>query len=97
MFRFFTGFPGREVLVSYRSYLVLDLSLRESAIHFNEEYGKIVDFPLVLPGGCLIELLITSEDVIHSWTVNGLGVKCDAVPGRLNSAYLKGLRPGYSC
>lgn len=28
--------------------------------------------------------LITSADVIHSWTVPSLGIKVDAIPGRLN-------------
>jgi len=30
------------------------------------------------------QLLITSIDVIHSWTVPAIGVKVDAIPGRLN-------------
>nr|AEG66977.1 cytochrome c oxidase subunit 2 [Hoplopleura pacifica] len=29
-------------------------------------------------------LLVTSADVIHSWTVPALGVKVDAIPGRVN-------------
>ncbi|PTQ40273.1 hypothetical protein MARPO_0041s0129 [Marchantia polymorpha] len=29
-------------------------------------------------------MIITSADVLHSWAVPSLGVKCDAVPGRLN-------------
>lgn len=29
-------------------------------------------------------MLITSGDVIHSWAVSSLGVKVDAIPGRLN-------------
>jgi cytochrome c oxidase subunit 2 len=35
-----------------------------------------------------IRFLITSEDVIHSWTVPSFGIKLDAIPGRLNSAIL---------
>jgi cytochrome c oxidase subunit 2 len=41
--------------------------------------------PLLLPIGIKIKLNVTSEDVIHSWTVRGFGIKTDAVPGRLNS------------
>jgi len=44
-----------------------------------------VDNYLVLPINTSIRLIITSNDVIHSWTVPSLGVKCDAMPGRLNS------------
>nr|YP_615041.1 cytochrome c oxidase subunit II [Thaumamermis cosgrovei]ABF48143.1 cytochrome c oxidase subunit 2 [Thaumamermis cosgrovei]ABF48155.1 cytochrome c oxidase subunit 2 [Thaumamermis cosgrovei] len=39
---------------------------------------------LVLPVSFNIRLLISSEDVIHSWTIPSLGVKMDATPGRLN-------------
>jgi len=43
-----------------------------------------VDNRLVVPEGTMIRCLVGSEDVIHSWAVPGLGVKIDAVPGRLN-------------
>nr|YP_086816.1 cytochrome c oxidase subunit II [Trialeurodes vaporariorum]AAU14222.1 cytochrome oxidase subunit II [Trialeurodes vaporariorum] len=43
-----------------------------------------VDNSLVIPLGLKIRLLISSFDVLHSWTVPSLGVKVDAVPGRLN-------------
>ena len=40
---------------------------------------------LFLPTGVKIKIGISSADVIHSWTVNALGVKVDAVPGHLNN------------
>jgi hypothetical protein len=43
-----------------------------------------VDERLVLPTNSLVRLLVTSADVIHSWAVPSLGVKIDAIPGRLN-------------
>nr|UFI48583.1 cytochrome c oxidase subunit II [Amalda bellonorium] len=43
-----------------------------------------VDHRMVLPIQTDIRILVTSADVIHSWTVPSLGVKVDAVPGRLN-------------
>jgi cytochrome c oxidase subunit 2 len=45
-----------------------------------------VDSRLVLPNQILIRFCVTSSDVIHSWTLNGAGVKIDAVPGLLNTA-----------
>jgi cytochrome c oxidase subunit 2 len=39
---------------------------------------------LVLPFHLGARFLVTSEDVIHSWTIPSIGVKVDAVPGRLN-------------
>lgn len=43
-----------------------------------------VDHRVVLPTRTDIRVLVTSADVIHSWTVPSLGIKADAVPGRLN-------------
>lgn len=43
-----------------------------------------VDHRVVLPTETDVRVLVTSADVIHSWTVPSLGVKVDAIPGRLN-------------
>ncbi len=43
-----------------------------------------VDNRLVLPSFISSLMLIGSADVLHSWTVPILGVKVDAIPGRLN-------------
>ena len=50
-----------------------------------------VDNPVVLPVDTHIRVLVTAADVLHSWAVPSLGVKSDAVPGRLNqmSIYIK--------
>jgi len=39
-------------------------------------------------------LLITSADVLHSWSIPSFGIKVDACPGRLNQATLFIKRPG---
>jgi heme/copper-type cytochrome/quinol oxidase subunit 2 len=38
----------------------------------------------VVPSQENIRALITSNDVLHSWSIPSLGIKMDAVPGRLN-------------
>ena len=43
-----------------------------------------VDKAPTLPIKTHIRLLITSADVLHCWTIPSIGVKIDAVPGRLN-------------
>nr|UXB58214.1 cytochrome c oxidase subunit II [Lampetra richardsoni] len=53
-----------------------------------------VDHRIVVPMESPIRMLITSEDVIHSWTIPSLGVKMDAVPGRLNQSTFTTVRPG---
>lgn len=53
-----------------------------------------VDNRAVIPFQAEVRLLVTAADVIHSWTVPALGVKADAVPGRLNQLRLVASRPG---
>lgn len=53
-----------------------------------------VDNRVLLPIHTPIRLLITAEDVIHSFAVPAFGVKIDAIPGRLNHFPLYILRPG---
>nr|AIA77323.1 cytochrome c oxidase subunit II [Trichonephila clavata] len=43
-----------------------------------------VDNCLVIPYDTDIRMIVSSSDVIHSWTIPSLGVKVDAIPGRLN-------------
>nr|BAD20554.1 cytochrome oxidase subunit II [Buergeria buergeri] len=43
-----------------------------------------VDNRMVIPIGTTTRALVTAEDVLHSWAVPTLGVKTDAIPGRLN-------------
>nr|YP_010531127.1 cytochrome c oxidase subunit II [Runaria punctata]UXW93349.1 cytochrome c oxidase subunit II [Runaria punctata] len=52
------------------------------------------DTLLILPINTPIRLLVTSTDVIHSWTVPSLGIKIDAIPGRLNQITTIISRPG---
>jgi cytochrome c oxidase subunit 2 len=40
--------------------------------------------PVELPSYVSIRCLVTSNDVLHSWAVPSLGMKVDAVPGRIN-------------
>nr|YP_009231984.1 cytochrome c oxidase subunit II [Tegula lividomaculata]AMA07345.1 cytochrome c oxidase subunit II [Tegula lividomaculata] len=53
-----------------------------------------VDHRAVVPVNANIRVLVSSADVIHSWTVPALGVKADAVPGRLNQLSLFIQYPG---
>nr|YP_009355536.1 cytochrome c oxidase subunit II [Bathyclupea megaceps]BAQ20958.1 cytochrome c oxidase subunit 2 [Bathyclupea argentea]BAX03841.1 cytochrome c oxidase subunit II [Bathyclupea megaceps] len=52
------------------------------------------DHRMVVPVEAPIRILISAEDVLHSWAVPALGVKMDAVPGRLNQATFTVARPG---
>lgn len=43
-----------------------------------------VDNRLIVPVNVTLRFLVTSSDVLHSWAIPDLGIKIDAVPGRLN-------------
>nr|AWN56168.1 cytochrome c oxidase subunit 2 [Chinavia impicticornis]AWN56181.1 cytochrome c oxidase subunit 2 [Chinavia ubica] len=53
-----------------------------------------VDNRTVLPMNTQTRVLVTAADVLHSWAVPALGIKIDAVPGRLNQGTMNINRPG---
>ena len=65
-----------------------------SELNFGDYRLLEVDHRTVLPLKVEIRLLVSSADVIHAWTVPCIGVKVDAVPGRLNSLGIICNRPG---
>lgn len=75
----------KEIKYKYDSYY------KESSNNLN---FLLVDKPLYLPSNLPIRFLITSEDVIHSFTIPNLGIKIDSNPGRINSIITNILYPG---
>lgn len=53
-----------------------------------------VDERMVVPVGATVKLIVTSNDVLHSFALPAFWVKMDAVPGRLNETWFKTDRPG---
>jgi cytochrome c oxidase subunit 2 len=74
-----SGNPADESSLVYDSYMVPEDDLELGQLRLLE-----VDNRVVLPVATHIRVIISSADVIHSWAVPSLGVKCDALPGRLN-------------
>lgn len=77
-------------LINFDSYLVPDSDLNPGDLRL-----LTVDNNLVLPINTNIRLLVTSNDVIHSFGVPSLGLKSDAIPGRLNANGLLINRPSF--
>nr|ANJ60493.1 cytochrome c oxidase subunit 2 [Neoglyphea inopinata]ANJ60506.1 cytochrome c oxidase subunit 2 [Neoglyphea inopinata] len=75
--------------VEFDSYMVPSNDLSSSGFRLLD-----VDNRTVLPMSTQIRVLITAADVIHSWTIPALGVKADAIPGRLNQIAFMINRPG---
>ena len=53
-----------------------------------------VDERVVVPVNSVVKVIVTSNDVIHSWAVPAFWTKMDAVPGRLNETWFKADREG---
>lgn len=78
-----------EGSIQFDSYMIPDDELELGQLRLLE-----VDNRVVLPVNTHIRVVITAADVLHSWAVPSLGVKCDAVPGRLNQVPLYIAREG---
>ena len=65
--------------VEFDSYLVPESDLEEGSLRMLE-----VDNRVILPEITHTRFILTAADVIHSFAIPALGVKCDAYPGRLN-------------
>jgi len=65
-------------------YTSLDKAPFNSYLNNSFWYCLSTDNRMAIPLYANVQLLVTSVDVIHSWTVPRIGVKVDAVPGRLN-------------
>lgn len=83
----------------YWSYEYRDFNLKIFDSYIREDSIRIfrildVDNCLLVPCNSNIRIIISGADVIHSWTIPSLGVKADAVPGRLNQLFLNFNRVG---
>nr|AKM70251.1 cytochrome oxidase subunit II [Aiceona himalaica] len=73
--------------IEFESYMINNLN--------KENFRLIeVDNKTIIPFKFNIRLLISSSDVIHSWTIPSLAIKIDAIPGRMNQINLFLNRPG---
>nr|AVC55889.1 cytochrome c oxidase subunit 2 [Delphinapterus leucas]QST15961.1 cytochrome c oxidase subunit 2 [Delphinapterus leucas]QST15974.1 cytochrome c oxidase subunit 2 [Delphinapterus leucas]QST16000.1 cytochrome c oxidase subunit 2 [Delphinapterus leucas]QST16026.1 cytochrome c oxidase subunit 2 [Delphinapterus leucas] len=75
--------------LNFDSYMIPTSDLKPGELRLLE-----VDNRMVLPMQMTIRVLVSSEDVLHSWAVPSLGLKTDAIPGRLNQTTLMSTRPG---
>ena len=66
----------------------------ENRARKGENYLLEVDHPLVVPVGKKVRILVTANDVIHSWWVPAFGVKQDGIPGFVRDSWLKVDSPG---
>jgi cytochrome c oxidase subunit 2 len=83
-------YPGAQAGFTYDS---LGLSEADAA-----KAGKPrllgVDNPIFVPVNKVIQIDTAAADVIHSWALPQMGVKMDAVPGRINKTWFKATKTG---
>jgi cytochrome c oxidase subunit II len=59
-----------------------------------ENYLLEVDNPVIVPVGKKVRLVLTANDVIHSWTIPAFAVKQDAIPGFVRDTWFKAEQVG---
>ncbi len=79
--------------------VMLQDSEREEAIKAGMPADQVprnlaVDNEILVPVNKVVHVLITSTDVIHSWTIPSFGSKVDAVPGRITATWFKPTQEG---
>jgi cytochrome c oxidase subunit 2 len=65
-----------------------------NSISRNEYRLLETDNRIIIPYNSKTRILVTSSDVIHSWTIPSIGIKIDGSPGRINQRKIIIIRPG---
>ena len=78
-----------EGSIEFDSYMIPSSDLEVGDLRLLEADNRIV-----VPLNTEVRIVITGADVIHCFTVPSLGVKADAVPGKLNQVGFLVKRPG---
>lgn len=76
-------YPEHDNII-FDSYMLQDKDLQPGQLRLLE-----VDNRIIIPQGKIVKFLITAADVIHSFAVPSLGIKTDAVPGKINETWTK--------
>lgn len=68
--------------------------ITDASLKKNDNYLIEVDHPVVVPVNKKVRLVMTANDVIHSWTIPAFGVKQDAIPGFVRDTWFKAEKIG---
>jgi cytochrome c oxidase subunit 2 len=82
-------FTGTNSFLEFDAYIIPSNELEPRIFRLLD-----TDNHTIVPFKTHVRLLISSADVLHAWTVPSLGVKADAVPGRINQVKFISQRPG---
>ena len=74
-------YPDEELI--FDSYMIDEAELKKGQKRLLE-----VDYPMVVPAGTRVKLLVTGNDVMHSFFVPSLAVQTYSIIGRINEAWI---------
>lgn len=77
-----------------KSKILYDASKAIWAKRANEPRQLAVDNVIAVPVNKVVHMLVTSNDVIHSWTIPAFGSKMQAVPGRIHATWFRPTKTG---
>nr|YP_011036760.1 cytochrome c oxidase subunit II [Conlopa bredoni]WRK21429.1 cytochrome c oxidase subunit II [Conlopa bredoni] len=75
--------------IEFESYMKPTMEINSEEFRLME-----VDNRMIIPFSTKTRMIMTSTDVIHSWTIPSIGIKVDASPGRMNQGNILINRPG---
>lgn len=82
-----TNDPAKPI--AFDSYMIEEKDLKPGMHRLLE-----VDNRVIVPVDTTVRVLVTSTDVLHSFAVPSLGIKKDAVPGRINETWFRIAKEG---
>jgi len=85
---------GEGAGISFLSNLTTPDDQIEGKAPKSDTYLMEVDNALVVPVGQKVRMVVTANDVIHSWTVPAFGVKQDAIPGFVRDTWFRAEKIG---
>lgn len=87
--QWFWSYEYTDSQIAFDSFMVEEADLKEGQPRL-----LTVDNTVVLPVDTNIQILGTSNDVIHNWAMPQFGVKLDVFPGRVNETWMRITAPG---
>ena len=87
--QWFWQYEYPEEKIAFDSYMIPDSEIKPGQIRLLS-----TDNSLVLPIDTDIRIMVTGGDVIHSFAMPSLGIKIDAVPGRINETWVRITKAG---
>lgn len=92
-YQWYWGYEYEDEGIAFEGFMLEPEELAEYG--YSEDLYKLAaSGPVVVPVGATVVMGVTGADVIHSWSVPSLGVKQDAIPGRLAELWFTAEREG---